>query len=296
MSPDGQRTIDQVEATQTPLAGFAQSLVSGHRTGRHAHARAHLLHVVDGFMRVEIGVDSYFVLPNTALFLPAGLDHDITFSRAAHLNTLFLRESTMAGMPESPRVIGLSPLMRELIAECTTLPLDGQRTPRSDWITALILHEFAHAGQKDFSLRVPVDTRVERLVQQVLSQPSVDMELESCAEIAHISSRTLTRIFQRETGMSFAQWRQQIRLIWSLNALAEGVSPKVVSALSCFASVSAFGVAFKRTFGFTPREAQERFHSRQVTRYLIPTVGTDAGLDESEGEGGKDTLLSGGNP
>lgn len=283
MSSDGQRTIDQVEATETALAGFAQALAPGHRTGRHTHARAHLLHVVDGFMRVELASQTYFVLPNTALFLPAGLEHEIIFSRAARLNSLFLRESTIAGMPEGPRVIGVSPLMRELIAECTTLPLDGERTPRSEWITALILHEFAHAGQREFSLHLPVDQRVENLVQQVLAQPSTDMELESCAEIAHLSSRTLTRIFQRETGMSFAQWRQQIRLICSLNALAEGVSPKVVAALGCFASVSAFGVAFKRTFGFTPREAQEMFHFGQASRSVVPTVSIET-ADGDDGE------------
>ena len=42
--------------------------------------------------------------------------------------------------------------------------------------------------------------------------------------------RTFTRAFRGETGMSFAAWRQQVRLIEALSLLATGSSPRRLHA------------------------------------------------------------------
>jgi len=65
--------------------------------------------------------------------------------------------------------------------------------------------------------------------------------------------RTLERLFRGETGMSFGLWRQKVRLLQSIRVLASGGGSVTDAALeSGYDSVSAFIVAFKRTFGCTP--------------------------------------------
>jgi AraC-like DNA-binding protein len=69
-----------------------------------------------------------------------------------------------------------------------------------------------------------------------------------------MSDKTLMRLFQRETGLSFRGWRQRARLLASLNVLEEGGSV-TNTALDCgYDSTSAFIAAFKTLFGFTPGE------------------------------------------
>jgi len=52
--------------------------------------------------------------------------------------------------------------------------------------------------------------------------------------------------------MSFGMWRQKVRMLHSIRVLAEGSSVTDAALGSGYDSVSAFTVAFKRTFGCTP--------------------------------------------
>ena len=68
-----------------------------------------------------------------------------------------------------------------------------------------------------------------------------------------VSVRTLERLFQRETGLTFGKWRQQLRLLHALRLLAAGQPVTAVAIDVGYESVSAFIVMFKRTLGVTPR-------------------------------------------
>jgi AraC-like DNA-binding protein len=75
---------------------------------------------------------------------------------------------------------------------------------------------------------------------------------DTFAEMAGASARTLARLFQRETGMSFQAWRRQLRLTEGLAALSEGETPARVAAAVGYGSGPAFGAAFRSVFGTTP--------------------------------------------
>ena len=66
------------------------------------------------------------------------------------------------------------------------------------------------------------------------------------------SARTLERIFQEETGMTFGRWRQQLRLLQAMRLLAAGRPVTAVALEVGYDSPSAFIAMFKRTLGTTP--------------------------------------------
>ncbi|MET8338388.1 helix-turn-helix domain-containing protein [Streptosporangium canum] len=67
-----------------------------------------------------------------------------------------------------------------------------------------------------------------------------------------MSDRTLTRLCRAELGMSFPQWRTQLRLHHALRLLAEGTPVTAVAHQCGWASSSAFIDVFRRAFGHTP--------------------------------------------
>ena len=69
---------------------------------------------------------------------------------------------------------------------------------------------------------------------------------------AGASERTLARLFRSETGMTFAAWRQQLRLIRALELLAEGTAVTEVALAVGFDSPSSFIAMFRRSLGTTP--------------------------------------------
>lgn len=266
MLPNGHRALAEVESATRPLVGYSEKLRAGYCTKPHSHPRAQILHVISGHMHVKVGDVTYFVFPSTALFIPISVEHQVFFESAAELNTLFLRESAAASLAPTPKVITVTPLLRELIVAASSEPLDWDLSGRGRHIADLALDEIIHSTELNFVIRLPSDKRAAKLAHTLMATPSENLDIEYWAEIANVSSRTLTRIFQRETGMSFVQWRQQVRLIKSLEALANGATPKEAAAVGCYESSSAFGVSFKRTFGVTPGEAKSGFASISTCR------------------------------
>lgn len=72
------------------------------------------------------------------------------------------------------------------------------------------------------------------------------------------SDRTLSRLFKADLGMSFPQWRTQLRLYHALIMLAENTPVTVVAHTCGWSSASAFIDVFRRTFGHTPGTHQPR--------------------------------------
>ena len=109
---------------------------------------------------------------------------------------------------------------------------------------------------------MPSERRLHRLCQELIVNPENHQTLETLAEQQATSSRTLARQFQRETGMSFRQWRQQARLVDALGHLANNMPVALVAEKLGYRSASAFTAMFRRTLGSEPRRY---FSGEQMT-------------------------------
>ena len=84
---------------------------------------------------------------------------------------------------------------------------------------------------------------------------SSDLDASSAADWAQsegMGERTLHRLFQQGTGMTFSRWREQARLLHAMTRMAEGHKLIDVAMDSGYASPSAFAAMFRRHFGVTP--------------------------------------------
>lgn len=97
-------------------------------------------------------------------------------------------------------------------------------------------------------LPVPSDPRLSRL-----NLDELPPELSGLANLVGASARTITRIFRRETGMSYQAWRQSWRLLRAVDLLASGENVSGVAFDLGFASDSAFIAFFRQMTGETPR-------------------------------------------
>ncbi|WP_425611679.1 helix-turn-helix domain-containing protein [Xanthomonas citri] len=69
-----------------------------------------------------------------------------------------------------------------------------------------------------------------------------------------MSDRSLARLVQRETGLSFGRWRQQWHLIVALRQLTEGAAVQQVAGNLGYDSVTAFITMFKKMLGKPPAQ------------------------------------------
>lgn len=257
--PPPPRPLLAQDAVDRPLAGYAHDYPDGHGTGRHAHGRAQLLYAVQGVMRIETEATAFVVPPGRGLWVPAGLPHAVTMRGAVAMRALFLRPDAAeaAGRREGgAAVLPVSALLRELILAACAEPPAWDPAGRVPHIAALILDEIARAPALPPLGAVPAvrDPRLRRLSAALQAEPARDLTLEQWAAGCGASPRTLTRLFRRETGMSFGRWRQALRLAEAAALLARGVPPARAAAAVGYASAPAFGAAFRQAFGVTPGE------------------------------------------
>ena len=94
--------------------------------------------------------------------------------------------------------------------------------------------------------------RAKRAATWMRAHPDDPGSLKQMAKRVSTSVRTLERLFQKETGMTFGKWRQQLRLLQALRLLAAGQPITTVALSVGYESASAFIAAFKHFFGTTP--------------------------------------------
>jgi transcriptional regulator GlxA family with amidase domain len=152
----------------------------------------------------------------------------------------------------SPAVLAVSGLLREIIAELTSSADPAYTARQRADLERVALDQVRRVGQLPLLLPALADDRLQTIAGFFRQDPADKRTLAEFGAAAGASERTLTRLFRQETGMSFPQWRTQFRLLHALVLLAAGTSV-TSTALACgWSNPSAFIEAFHRAFGSTP--------------------------------------------
>ena len=240
------------QAVPRAIAAMAKSFPTGFHIARHHHDRDQLLWSVSGTMRVRTDDEAWIVPPDRAVYLPAQTEHAIDIRGEVGMRTLYIAPDIGRGLPAKPMVLEVSDLLRALVLALVEEPLLYDETGRGGAIAALTFSEIAKARPLPFMLPMPKDPRIGRICEALLDDPALDRTLDTWADEAGASARTLARLFERELGMGFAAWRQRVRLHSATEALVTGQSIAAVAARNGYRSTSAFTVAFRKTMGLAP--------------------------------------------
>jgi len=235
-----------------PVSALADDYPAGYVDPRHSHERAQLVYSTTGVMMVTTDEASFVIPPQRAVWLPGGVPHEARCRGRVSCRTLYIDTSGIPGLPTASRVIEVSDLLRELIVEATRLPIEYDEDGRDGRIMRLIVDEIVASEAVPLHVPMPRNPRLARICNAVLADPAQNDALDDWADVAAMGRRTFTRTFRRETGMSFATWRQNVRLIEAMSLLALGHSVTRVAFDVGYNSPSAFTAMFRRTFGVAP--------------------------------------------
>lgn len=236
----------------SPIHGVALDLTMGGSIQHHRHNRGQIMFAHSGVMTVTTPMESRVVFGRRGIWLPEGVTHAVHAATSLALHNLQICRALAPLLPRHCCQIDISGLMRELILDAVEGPNYFEPGSRQERIVRLIVDEFCEVPLASLHLPEPKDIRLQRICSVLREDPADNRTLEEWAEVAGGSSRTLARLFRKETGMTFGQWRQQARLLKALLHLGAGKSV-TTTALDCgYESPSAFIDMFRRTLGRTP--------------------------------------------
>ncbi len=220
----------------------------------HFHDEAQILFARSGTLELGIG-SSLFLLPSSRLaWIPPRVDHSIRMRSQTFLRTAYISSSGHHKTPETTQIMQASDLFR---ATLLRLAEDDDLTrPFKSKLEDLLMMEITSLKSEAFNLKLPKDLRARKVARHIINEPGAKISFDALAQIAACSPKTLGRLFQTETGLTFKLWRRHARLLAGIEYLESGHSVTEAAYFSGYSTPSAFTEAFRLTFGYPPSRAQ----------------------------------------
>lgn len=233
------------EQAPQPLGAMPKDYPDGYLVEWHSHERGQLIHAVSGVMKVQTATGLWLVPPDHALWMPPNAVHNMLACGHVALRTLYVHPDLLPSLPDQPKAMGVTPLLRELLIRAASIPINYSPSSHDAQLLEVLLGEVKRSSETiDFHLRPARDKRLVKVCDALIAHPGDAREQTEWASMAGCSSRTLARLFLEEFGLNFNAWRQQVRLMAAFPRFAKGEAVTVVALDLGYVSPGAFTEMF----------------------------------------------------
>lgn len=237
------------DSINSPVIGIA-TRVGKHDSGMHSHAKAQLLYAPQGCMSIKLQGRKSVLPPTRAAWIPAGVKHCAIMNNVVEYRSLYF-DLAVAPQIDQIKIVEVTPLLQALIERMAFWEWDKPESEMTNTL-ALFIEELNQSTEQLLSLPIPSDPRLLGWIDSLKQPTAIAPALNQLANKIGASSKTISRIFTRETGMPYQSWRQQWRLLRSIELLSQGLQVNDVAYQLEFSSDSAFITFFKQQTGTTP--------------------------------------------
>ncbi|SCW89371.1 AraC-type DNA-binding protein [Sphingobium faniae] len=219
----------------------------------HAHEWGQVVYAISGVLAVSITGQSFAISPQQAVWLPLGVKHRVGSLMGAEFRSLWIARDWIDSLPREPALFGVDPLLKALIIEAARFEADENDAGYAARVYRLILDQLQRAEPIPSALPWPAGEKLTQLCEALYADPADPRSSEDWASELGMSSRTLTRRFEAEVGMSLRSWRRRVRLFKAIEMLGGGMDVTQTAMALGYASTSAFIYAFRTEMGEPPQ-------------------------------------------
>ncbi|MBO4227295.1 helix-turn-helix domain-containing protein [Bradyrhizobium neotropicale] len=218
----------------------------------HEHRKAQLVLTLRGVVRCEADHSVWIVPPRCAVWIPGNLPHSVSLAGNVEVYCLFVEPDAAPALPRQCCTLSISPLLERLLLHVAQMPVLYDVGGADGRIATVLLDQLSLAPVEKLNFPMPVDAKLRKIAAAMMADPSDRATIDDWGRRMAIAPRTLTRILQRETGMSFGRWRRQLHILIALQRLAKGASVQTVALDLGYEGASAFVTMFRKALGKPP--------------------------------------------
>jgi AraC-like DNA-binding protein len=236
---------------------------SGQMSGVQSHARGHLVYAASGVLAVHSERGTSIVPANRMAWTPARFSHYHRAHGDTDMRIVFLPPFLARLIADHPVVFLASDLAREALLALTgprnyaNTRIGYSRAARARLLRVLI-DELDETYEQPLQLPNPRDDRLRAIAQILRERPADNSSLAELGRTIGASTRTLSRLFSNELGMTFYQWRTHLRIYHALVLLADGHDTTQTAYACGWGNPSSFITAFTNIIGTTPGRYRTR--------------------------------------
>ena len=238
----------------SPVTALSYDLEHGRVIPKHLHPEDQLVYATQGVMTVRTRAGTWVVPAQRAVWIPAGIPHSVQMSGAVSMRTIYLRARMVRRLPRACCVINVSPLLQHLIVHLCSYEKLSRRSKVQAHLIEVLIYQLETVKTVPLQLPKPNDRRAARVAAVLLADHGQARSVDWACKQAGASKRTIERLFRQETRLSLGKWRQQLRLLRSLQLLAAGEKISSTALEAGYSNSSAFIAMFRKALGTTPRK------------------------------------------
>ncbi|QBJ85345.1 AraC family transcriptional regulator [Chryseobacterium gleum] len=193
-----------------------------HDDYEHRHSRAQLTFVEEGYQYFHIDRKIYLVPQHHVIWIPSEKGHKIT-SEAQTVNLMvFLFKSVFEDeFYKNVQVFAAPPVLKEMLLYASKWNQSLGENEEQDVFFKAILKSLPNFCKESSSLEIPVpaDTRLIPVCNEINTHFKYNLDIDSLAEKAQMSVRSLQRIFKNETGITLQKYLQLTRILKSIELI-----------------------------------------------------------------------------
>lgn len=221
---------------------------------KYQHQQAQCIYVHSGVLAIVGENGRYFIPPQQAIIIPAEYPHEIIAKSAVELTILYFSIEQKISEADKPNILETSSFIRALFDESTQIKGTYLWKSSEGRLLRLIRDKLIDAASLDIFLPYPSDERLTNITERILKHPSLKSDLVSWGKFVSASPRTLSRVFKKETGITYSEWRQRLNIQIAIKHLSLGDNISEIASLLGYESSSAFIYMFKKQMGVSPNQ------------------------------------------
>ncbi|WP_182084343.1 helix-turn-helix transcriptional regulator [Aureimonas sp. ME7] len=234
------------------VIGVSSDHTSTFELAEHSHRRGQLLYAAKGVVTVSTPQGAWVAPPERGVWIPGGVPHSIKTAGAVQFRCVLIEPAAITAFGPACRVIRVSLLLRQLLVESADIPARYDERGRDGLVMRLLVAEVNAAQTIPIAVPFPRNGALATRCRAFLKHPDISETIDMWAEAMSMDRRRFTRLFRRETGMSFMEWKRQACLSWALPRLAEGDPITTIALDLGYGNTAGFSAMFRRALGSAP--------------------------------------------
>lgn len=220
----------------------------------HRHPWGEFVYSFSGVMEVKVAGRHFLAPPQYGIWLPPGIEHVGLNRREVHHCSLYVTAAACTVLPATPCALTVNPLMRAMLDHLRQQTPTLAPSVTEQRLMQALADQLALAPCAASYLPHSDDPLLGPVLDALAADPADNRSLAEWAAVAHTTERTLVRRSQRDLGMTFAEWRQRLRIVRALPRLQAGDKVESIALDLGYGSASAFIAMFRRMMDATPDE------------------------------------------
>ncbi|MCP1995947.1 AraC family transcriptional regulator [Flavobacterium sp. HSC-61S13] len=224
----------------------------------HDHPKGQLIFVEEGFQYLHLEDQVYLLPQNHAAWIPSSLPHKSSSTATnVYLRTLFYDCELTDDFYNHLQIFSVPQVLREMILYTEKWSMNTAVNQAEESFLSAILSELPSFAKNSLTLSIPLSSNenilgVVRYLYQYYQQT---VSIDDLANDLHFSTRTLERLFKKETGLTMAKYLQLIRCIKAVELLSNtSLTVSEIAYQVGYKSVQSFSNSFYNLLGQRPHE------------------------------------------